>query len=68
MTLPSMLIAVFWPSKSIFLGLRIIAWNLSGFVVDSYRDTYMQQVDRPSLGLPLQLRCTTGGRSQALKV
>ena len=55
-------------NTAIFLGLRIIAWNLSGFVVDSYRDTYMQQVDRPSLGLPLQLRCTTGGRSQALKV
>ena len=63
-----MLIALFWPSSSIFLGLRIIAWNLSGFVVDSYRDTYMQQVDRRALGLPLQLRCTSGGRPQALKV
>ena len=68
MTLPSMLIALFWPSSSIFLGLRIIAWNLSGFVGDSYRDTYMQQVDRRGLGLPLQLRCTSGGRPQALKV
>lgn len=64
MTLPSMLIAVYWPSRSIFLGLRIIAWDLSGFAVDSYRDTYM----RPALGLPLQLRCTTGGHPQALKV
>ena len=26
-----MLISVYWPSRSIFLGLRIIAWELSGF-------------------------------------